>query len=371
LHSRGKLTVEVRRAKLRDLDTVLDLYRTSFAPVSDRPVDELRRKLRQLFFDGPLVADDLPSLVAVDEGGEVVGFRGWLARRWRLGDELLPGRCGTHHMVRHDLQRRGVGFAITEASWEIRDRHSPDKIAFSDRVSDDGRAFADATRRETGQLHRLEQLGFCWKLPLRRLAVRESRAVGRRLGLSEALTARIASAVAACRPRRPIPDTGMPPLRGAPLSGQALAEVHAALGADFPLHLDESVETWSWLCDYLADYGSRGRYEGRVWLEETGEPLGFYVAYLKPDGIFEVAAFAVRHACYERALEQLIRDADALGARGLWGWASARELRPLIARGAIIHQGRRASVTTSRRDVRLAFESMEALFSGLEGERWL
>jgi len=156
----------------------------------------------------------------------------------------------------------------------------------------------------------------------------------------------------------------------APL-GQALLEVHEAVGADFPLRADESVESWCWLFEYLADYPSRGRFHGRAWLDSKGGPIGFYVAYLDQAGRFDIVAFAVLRDRLAQAADQLLRDAGAAGAHTVQGWASASELRCFIQRGATVHAGRALAVTTSRADVLSRFEAMDAVFSGLEVERWI
>jgi hypothetical protein len=371
VHSRERLSVNVRAVEASDRDAFVALYRSSFPPAARRPLEEVERKLSQLFIDGPLCSTELPSLVACDGEGALVGFRGSLARRWRLGDEQLPGRCTTGINIRDDVRRMGVGHAIQTVAREMRARQPQETMGFSDRSTSDGRAFFDGVRRANSDAHRLEQFGYTWEIPLRRLAIPRARRLGRRLRLSEGAAQRFACGLAALLPRRPLELDDVAELPSAPLSAAALAETFDALSDDFPLRLDESIDTWRWLFDYLKDYPSRGVFSGRVWLAQGGRPLGFYSAYLNDIRRLEVVAFGVLRDHLASAIVQILRDAASLGANSVIGWASARELRTIMDCGGEVQGGTRAGVNTRRQDLRLYFESMEALFSGLEGERWL
>lgn len=371
VHSRGTLSVSVRNVEPDDRDALVGLYRSSFPGASRRPLEEVTRKFSQLFIDGPLCSPEVPSMVACDPEGTVLGFRGWLARRWRMGEELFPGRCTTGIMVRGDVRRMGVGNAMQTVAREIIDRHPEKMIAFSDRATSDGRAFFDGIRRPNSNHRRLEQFGYIWEIPLRRLAHRETRIFAQRLRLPETAAQRLAGGLAALLPRRPLDPSDAAELKGAPLSATALAEAFDALSTDFPMRLDEPEDTWRWLFDYLSDYPSRGRFTGRVWLSEEGNPLGFYAGYLNERRRLEVVGFGVLRDSLESAIAQILRDAGSLRAKTVTGWASARELRTVMGFGAEIQAGTRAGVNSERDDVRLCFESMEALFTGLEGERWL
>lgn len=362
---------EVGRAALADLDALIGLYRASFPAARRRPVQEVERKFRALFFDGPFASAEVPSLVARDADGLIVGFRGWLLRRWCLGEEPLAGRTENSQMVRADARRRGVMSAIQEHGREIVARQGADWFAFSgDASTGEGLGFNIGTHRKELHEFYLQQYGFGWEIVLRPLRLGATRGFVRRLRLPGLAGERLAQGAAAILPRAAGAAHGGEPLRAAPLSGQALAECHAALGADYPLRLDESVESWLWLLEYMADYPSRGRFHGRVFLSASREPIGFYAGYLRPDGRFDVLGLGVLRDRLPDAFDQLLRDAAAIGAQRAAGRAAALQLRTLIARGASISAGLHVRINSPRPDIRLEFESMQALISGLEGERW-
>lgn len=362
------LAVEVRPAAPEDLSTLVELYRTCFPAARARPLDEVRHKLRELFFDGPFASAQVPSLVALDGDGMIVGFRGWLKRCWRLGDELLEARTENSRMVHPSARRRGVGSAIQEAGRKIIAGLSPDMFAFGgDAATSDGLSFNRGTQSDGVNVYPLPQYGFAWEIERRPL---RTDAVGRLAGrLGQDARERFAQGLAALLPRRDTGPTGAETLRGAPLGPQGLAECYDALGADFPLHLDEKPEDREWLLGYLEAYPSRGQFQGRVLCTQAGEPIGFYVAYLRAE-LLEVVGLGVLQDHLPSATAHLLQDAAALRARRVTGIASARQVRALVACGATIGAGPACRCNTARADIRLQFESMQALFSGLEGERW-
>ena len=349
VHSRGELPVEIRGVEERDRAALLELYRAAFPKSAQRPADEVDRKLGALFFDGPLRSSEMPSVGAFDEGGRLVGFHGILARRWRLDDELLTGRTGTHNMVHPDAQRMGVNAKLMVAQRAHRNALGRPFVGYSDRGTDDSRQFHDGWNNPSGQHHRLEQLGFRYELT-RRGRVRETLSALRGRGGADA------GAPAALRER--------------PLDAVALCEAFDALGADFPVRLDEPVETARWLLEYLADYPSRGRFHSTLLCAEGGAPVGFACGYLK-EGWLEVVALGVLREQQAAALASLVRAAAELDAHTVSGWANAAELRGVMAAGAAILPGKRGGVTTTHEGVRLHFQAMSALVTGLEGERWL
>jgi hypothetical protein len=356
--------IDVRRLEARDLQGVVDLYRACFFGAALRPRAEVERKLAQLFIDGPLCDPRLPSFVACDAKGDVVGFTGRLRRGWRFGEECLLAYTGTGLMVRSDLRRFGVASALRRTRRELENEPGmrPD-LGYGDRATADGRAFGAS---DTAQgLARLEQYGFDWSLPLRPGALRVLGRLGRRLppGARRQLVRGLEASA-----RRPAPA---PALRSAPLSPGALQEAIEAAGQGRALRIDESRDTWAWLLDYLADYPSRGRFSGRVFLAESGSPLGFCASYRNDAGGSELLGFAVASDAEQTALDDVLAEAAASGALFVSGTACARELRPLLERGAEVSRGARAAVRCLRPAVIERFQAMDVLISGLEGERWL
>lgn len=348
VHSRGELPVTVRALEAADHAGLVALFRECFPAAARRPADEVERKLGQLFIDGPLCRPPRQSLVAIDESDSLVGFQGMLVRRWKLGDEFLMGRCGTHSMVHPDARRMGVSAKLIRRWREMREGLSVGWIGFSDQATSDSRGYYGKASNQTSLHHDLPQLGFRWQV---------SRG------------GRLAEMRRALRPGAKIEQHERAPLRAHPLDAASLGEAFAALGERFPLRLDEPPETCQWLAEYLNDYPSRGAFRGAVLCGENGAPVGFYCGYLKEQHL-EVVGMGALPERQQEVLDTLLRDAPESGARTVAGWASAAELRAVLAAGAVIGAGVAAGVTTPRADVLHHFQAMETLITGLEGERW-
>jgi GNAT superfamily N-acetyltransferase len=361
--------ISVRRLEAGDLSALVELHHTCFSRAGERPRAEIEGKLAQLFFDGPLVDARLPSLVACDAGGRIVGFRGRVRRGWRLGGEPLLGSTTSHLMVRPELRRAGVSTTLRLASYRIEDEIGVRAaVGFADRATADGRAFSDAGSRSVF----LEQFGFEWTLPFRPRALRALRMLEWRLPAGP-WRRRLRQAWLAAMRSWPAPaPTAVAGIahRSAPLSAQALQEAVAAVGEN-RLRIDESLEVWAWLLAYLADYPSRGRFSGRVVLDERGAPLGFFAGYANAAGGYEVLAFAARPQAVATVFGDVLREAETARAWLVSGGATVRELRTLLAQGAWLSAGSAAAVTTLRPDLLQRFQSQDVLITGLEGERWL
>ena len=365
--------IAVRRLEARDLERVVDLYRTCFPGAAGRPRAEVQRKLGQLFVDGPFCDARLPPLVACEPGGEVVGFRGRLRRGWRLADERLLGSTTTGMMVPKERRRSGIATALRLATRQFEAETGVlADLGYSDRATADGRAFSASSIDP--RTVRMEQYGFDWSLSLRRLGLRAAAALGtleRHLPQGAARQWLGSALLAGARAIPPRQYADARELRSVPLSPAALQEAVEAAGQDRALRIDEPLDTWAWLLEYLADYPSRGRFSGQVFVAEGGRPLGFGLGYRNDAGGFELLGFAAPLDARETVLRQVLSEAAAAGALFASGTACARELRTLLSWGARASPGTRASVRTARTDVRQYFEQMNVLFTGLEGERWL
>lgn len=364
------IAIATRRLDANDRADLIDLYCACFPGVAVRPRVEVERKLGQLFFDGPLCEATLPSLVACDAAGRLVGFRGTLRRWWRIDGARQMGLTTTAMMVRKELRRAGVGRAMRYGVREIEaETGVRAALGYADRSTAAGRTFSlnDPTAR---QIY-LDPYGFDWVLPLHPRALRVLRALEWRL--PDAAAQRFVRA-AMSRAVGALPSgatMGGSALQSAPLSPTALQEALEAANPAQWLRIDEPVETWAWLLGYLHDYPSRGRFSGRVLLGEGGAPVGFFAGYAGLAGGYELLGFAAAPAAWQAALDAVLHEAAASHALFVTGVACTQELRALLDRGAVLSPGVAASVSSPRPETVARLEAMEVLVTGLEGERWV
>jgi GNAT superfamily N-acetyltransferase len=88
---------EMRPFERADLTAVAALLRANLPPWT--PEDRVPQSLAGSYLDDPWHDDALPSLVAIGDAGEVVGFIGAQLRRFRLDERTLQGICISHLTV--------------------------------------------------------------------------------------------------------------------------------------------------------------------------------------------------------------------------------------------------------------------------------
>lgn len=332
--------LEVRRLEPGDVAGVVALQREVFPAIAGRPADEVARKLEALFFESPYTRDGL-SQVTVDGRGRLVGFRGFLLRKWCYRGETLIASTGTGVSVHPDARRRGVALAMVEATRAgIRDGGIDRAFHVADRPAQN-----EASRRyglAAGDEY-LVAYGFGWSAPLRggllsRLRGASARPLGEALG-EDALDA------------------------------ERLGELLQILGAERAPHLAPDPHALGWLLDYMRDYPSRGRLEARR-LRRDGVPIGFFVGYLHARD-FEVLAYGATREHDADARARLFATARALGAHRILGRSSAWDLRPLLELGARIYPSNPMAFREASEDLRQQFRAGAALVTGLEGEAWI
>jgi hypothetical protein len=364
--------IAVRPFEPGDLEGVLSLHRESFPGVRQRPPEEVARKYRSLFVEGPLIDPSLPPLVACGENGRIVGFRSTLIRSWNLRGKKVIGRTGTGLAVHPEVRGRGIEHELREVWQKQREAvHGRASFGLSDRLT------PDAIRLSKKRLKPILDLyAIGWAIPVRRRAARLRHLEG-------ALTRRVASPRGIRRAFRAIgryleqamrdsaPELPQAPgFREVPLSGNTLREALCSVGEGHPLRLDEDSSTLEWLIDYMRDYPSRGRLHGAI-LARREAPEGFYLGYLRSSRDFEVVALGARSGSGAAVFAHLLRDAYAQGAVSALGTVSASDLRVPLEFGARIHTGFTADLTTQDEEIKKLFVSGKALVTGLEAEAWI
>lgn len=93
---------DIRPLQRADLSAIAALWHAHLTP---EPEEQISQFLAATLIDDPWSDEELPSLVATGDDGEVIGFIGSQARRFRLDDRVLRGVCASHLTVAAD--RRG------------------------------------------------------------------------------------------------------------------------------------------------------------------------------------------------------------------------------------------------------------------------
>jgi hypothetical protein len=121
---------EIRPFQPEDLPGATPLVR-SISP-DWLPEDDVQGFLKRTILDDPWRDDELPSLVATDNSGEILGFIGSQVRRFRFGDRELRGVCPSHLVVVQDGRAGAAGALLAR-----RLLNAGQDFSFSDTASDD------------------------------------------------------------------------------------------------------------------------------------------------------------------------------------------------------------------------------------------
>jgi hypothetical protein len=355
--------MSVRALERGDLPAVAGLIRETFklGPRCTEPA--LADFLARTLIDQPWADPEIPSLVAFDGRGRLVGFVAAEVRRMRFGDRSLRFAWAGHSAVAPVARTGALGFLMMRRLLD-----GPQDATLGDSASP---LMEQMWLRLGGR--RLELKGVHWVRVFRPVSIAARLAAPRR-GRLRAGTRRLAGALdellalparRALAPRRPsVEEEVLTP--GA--MGDALVDMMCrdALRPDY----DEAF--LDWLFGELHRVKRRGELVAQLVRGARGRRLGWYIYFLRPGWRSEVLQVA---ATGERALgtvfDHLLAHAYAHGSAALRGRLEPGMLDVVARRRCLLwHRG---AAVFHTRDPRLlaAIQHPDALVSRLEGDPWV
>lgn len=301
--SRGR----VRTLQPSDLPALVALYLRVFGPPPSGGAAEATAYLERLLFAHPWVADDLPSLVFEDAGGEPAGLLGVVPRPVERRGHRLRLAIGHHFMVAPEVRGTLASVQLMRAFLK-----GPQDIAILEACTP-WRKLWEALGGSVALLP-----GLKWThvfAPCRAAVglVASRWPLARRLLRPAALADRLAARVSPQWRPEPAAPLVARPLDAVSLSttGQAIRRTAARAV------LDEAAAAW--LLDHLAAKTHRGRLVGATLWHESGEPAGWYLYYLKPLGRSHVVAIDAAADHIEAVFAHMVAHARAHGVGALAG----------------------------------------------------
>ncbi|HZE05702.1 MAG TPA: GNAT family N-acetyltransferase [Solirubrobacteraceae bacterium] len=351
----------IRRMERGDLDAVAGLYERVVRSGSTNPAPGLRRWFERTLFDHPWVDPELPSLVALDRDGRVVGMICSHARRLRIDGESARLAVSGQLVVAPEARRRAAGALLLRSYLS-----GPQDLTITDGATAVVRGMWERLGGDAGPLQSVE-----WWRPLR--PWRSATAAWRLRRRRRAPTAVRAAADALDRLTPPFVRSEGPPRHSveALTSGLLIAEL-PAITRRLRLAPDYDVGFAEWLLAELAAVNARGELRARLVRDGDGRTLGYFVYYLLPGEISPVIAIAAQDEDTTTAvLDALLHDALVGGASVLHGRVEPRLLAPVAGRGALLRYGGAALLHASNPLVLRLADSRHALLTRLEGEWWM
>jgi hypothetical protein len=354
---------EIRPLERADLREATALFELAMGSGAGRARPNLVEVFERTLFDNPWADPDLPSLVAIDGHGRIIGFIAAEVRRMRFGEETVRAVWGQHLVVEPAARRFAVGAVLLNRLLE-----GPQDATLTDSASDVVRQMWGKLGGETLYLHGIHWVSVFrpWRVAARLAGARTRPRL--RVALRKAAVALDgATEVAAARylePAAPTDDTAVP------LTPAALLDVLPAVTKRLTLYPDYDEAFLEWLFEELVKDERRGRLVANLVNTRSGRPLGWYVYYLRPGWRSEVMQVAANERDAGRVLDHLLGHAYAHGSAALRGRLEPGLAEAILQRRCLLWHRGGALVHSRHSELLCAIHSNQSLVSRLEGEWW-
>jgi hypothetical protein len=352
----------VRAFRKEDIGAIVELRTDSFRRSEhDDPV-ALATYIAEVFFGNPWYDDHLPSLVAEDAAGRIVGFLGVVPRHMTLRGRPLRVITTTQFMVAQAAPPL-VASQLLRRVFE-----GPQDFALADVASVPARRLWESLGGVTATT-----LSLSWTRLLRPLRHLVSRAAGgRRLGRVAGACAAPIDTVAghlmtACgRPlvpaggeRQELRDTDVAVCLAATLDNRAMRGHHDPASV-------------AWLLDMMRRRWRYGPLRASRIVDGRGDMLGWYLFHAAQGGSAHVVDLATRPRAAGIVLDHLFGEAWRQGCTAVTGRFDTRLVEALAERHAFVH-GPDTWVLVHARDPELlaAVARDDAALTRLDGEWWM
>jgi hypothetical protein len=353
----------VRPLERPDLPSVAALVRETLrlGPPGTEPA--LAAFLRRTLIEQPWADPDIPSLVALDADGLVVGFVAAEVRRVRVGGRPLRFAWAAHTAVAPASRSHAAGFLLMRSLLE-----GPQDATLGDGASP---LMEQMWLRLGGR--RLEQKCVHWVRVFRPATVAAHVARVRRPRLRAGMRAAAGRLddLTSCLARRVLAPARTAPREEA-LTPAAMLDAWPRVARSLVVHPDYDEGFVDWLFHELRGVRARGELVTRLVKDARGRPIGWYAYFLRPGWRSEVLQVA---GTSERALgtvlDHLLAHSHAHGSAAVRGRLEPGMLDAVARRRCLLwHRG--AAVAHARDPhVLAAIESPQALLTRLDGDPWI
>jgi hypothetical protein len=353
----------IRPFAAQDAQAVAALYERVERSGSQRAAPGLVDCFRRFFADSPGVDPDIPSLVYLDDRGQVAGFLGVYVRRMRWDGRPLRMACSGQLFTAPHVRTQAAGARLLRRFLD-----GPQDLSITDGATDEARRLWQALGGSTAVLHCLR-----WTHVLRpaRFATaylarrRWARAAPVLLGPLAAATDVLLRRTLRRRPCR------RTPWHTVELTAPLMAQSWPRLALRRRLHPDYDAAYLQWLLTEMRRSTARGTLRARLVEAADGQPLGWFLYYLNAQRIAEVVQLAAPDPHLPRVLDCLLHDADVHGALAVQGRVEPGMLATLDARACWLHYRAPFALVHSRDPaIAAAIHAGEAFLTRADGEWW-
>jgi hypothetical protein len=364
---------QVRAFTKEDIPQVADLHRRiTHSADHDSPElqDSYRTFFAQIFLDDAWRDDDTKSLVYEEGGGRITGFFGAVARRMSFKGRVIRVKLGSAAIL--EPGSRGLaGIELYSAFL-----NGPHDLFIGDQGKSEVRPLWEALGGTTSLLYSMS-----WLYPLRpgqfaRGVLTTKNALPRLSpGNSRPFLNRISAPVAwavdaiAARAMKKLSNPAEYRVFGEELTPDALLRCFEECSRECSLRPVYDDRSLNWLLARLEQQRFNGVLQKVLLKTDEQEIAGWYLYYVKPEGISQVVQICAKPSFARAVLDHLFDHAASRGAVALGGRMEPRLMQAFYEKRCLFHCGPGFALVSSRRpELIQALAQGDAFFSRLEGE---
>jgi hypothetical protein len=349
-----------------EVDEVAQLYR--FIDKSDWriPPEEVPKWFERTLFDHPWADPEIPSLVYLDDSGEIVGFIGSHVRRMRFDGQPVRLAAGGPLIAHTKVRNRGVGAML----WR-RYMAGPQELTITDGASEQMRQIFELIG---GQM--MHPSSMIWVRVFRPWSYAGNRVLSANVYRRHKVKPWARKAL----PLLDAPTTRLISRFHAPTAGETTDELltPALVLENLPLLTrslrlvpDYDEQFLRWVFAELHNNRTWGEPQRRLVRAQDGRALGWYVYFLLPQESCMTLQIVAHDRHAGTVLDSLFAHAVSNGGAAVQGRVEAHILAGLAHRGAMFRFSARSLVHSRHPDLLGAITSGHALLTRLEGEWWM
>ena len=352
----------VRAFRKEDIAAVVELRTDRFRWSEHDDPAALATYIAEVFLGNPWYDDRLPSLVAEDANGRVIGFLGIVPRRMTVSGRPLRVAATTQLMVARTAPPT-VGAQLLRKLFD-----GPQDFALADVASVPARRLWESLGGATATTTSLNWMRLL--RPLRHLVSRAAGGgrLGRAAGACAAPIDAVAGRLMAACGRSPVPAGG---------ERQPMSDADVAICLATPLdgramRGDHDVASVAWLLNMMRRRRSYGAVRQSRIVDARGDLLGWYLYHARAGGSAHVAHVTARPRAAGIVLDHLFGEAWVQGCTAVMGRFDTRLVEALAERHGFFH-GPDTWVLVHARDRELlaVVARDDAALTRLDGEWWM
>jgi len=345
----------IRPAQRDDLPAVADLFERTLGQGRPAPPGGTAAFLERTLFQSPWSDPEIPSLANVDRNGRLTGFVAAQVRRMRFDSRPVSVVASSHLMVEPDEPAPVGALLLGRLLGGAQLATVTDTATALVRRMWEGLGGQALSSSEVDWIRLLSPL----RLAGRRYVMAPGSVADETSALLDRLGTRVTQRLVA------------PPRSAAsaePLDAETLFEHLPVVTEGLRLVPERDAAYLDWLFAELQRPSTRGVLSAALVREAGGEPAGWYVGRVAPDGVLRVAELAARPGRMQIVTDRLLADAEAEGAVAVRGRADPGVLEALRGRRCLLRYSGRTLIHSDAPEVIGAVAAGSALLSELQGE---